>query len=137
MQTLVLFASILMGFVNQQQIMNLQEFSNRYKEVKVDQTKLKDISTKDVSVMVVLGTWCGDSVEHVPEFVKINETLRFQSIDWLCVGRKLKDDTGVVKDLKIERVPTFIFFKNGEEIGRIIEHPKKSMVEDIKNILKK
>jgi len=136
MQTILLITTILMGFVNQPQIMKLEKFSNRYKEVKIQQADLQNISVIDVTVIVVLGTWCGDSVEHVPEFVKINETLKFNSIEWLCVGRKLKDNTGVAKDLKIQRVPTFIFYKKGKEIGRIIETPKKTMEKDIKKILK-
>lgn len=136
MQGLLLISAILMGFVNQPQIMKLEDFSNRYKEVKIEQSKLQNISGKNITIMVVLGTWCEDSVDHVPEFVKISETVNFSSIEWLCVGRKLKDDTGVAKDMDIKKVPTFIFFKEGKEIGRIIEHPKKSMVEDLQEILK-
>jgi len=34
------------------------------------------------------------------------------------------------KKFKIERIPTFIFLRNGKEIGRIIETPVKSLEED-------
>jgi len=37
--------------------------------------------------------------------------------------------------LKVERVPTFIFFRDGREIGRIVENPKTGMVEDFMEIL--
>jgi len=137
MQTVLLIVAMLMGFVNQNQIMELPEFANRYKQVKVDEAKLNNVSGKGITVVVVLGTWCKDSVEHVPAFVKINEKLKFDAVDYICVGRKLKDDTGVVKDLNIKRIPTFIFFKSGEEIGRIVETPKKTLEEDIKQILSK
>jgi uncharacterized protein (DUF1015 family) len=39
-------------------------------------------------------------------------------------------------ELEIEKVPTFIVYRNGEEIGRIIETPIKSMEEDLYEILK-
>ena len=37
--------------------------------------------------------------------------------------------------LNIEKVPTFIFYKNGIEIGRIIESPEKSIEKDFLKIL--
>jgi thiol-disulfide isomerase/thioredoxin len=137
MQTVLLLIAMLTGFVTQNQIMEYPEFANRYKQVKINDAKLTNISGKNVTVMVVLGTWCKDSVEHVPVFVKISEKIKFDAIDWLCVGRKLKDNTGVVSDLNIKRIPTFIFFRNGEEIGRIVETPEKTIEDDIKQILKR
>ena len=38
-------------------------------------------------------------------------------------------------DLKIIRVPTFIFYKDEEEIGRYVEYPRESMEKDILKIL--
>jgi len=35
----------------------------------------------------------------------------------------------------IKRVPTFIFYKNNVEAGRIIENPATSLEQDIVNIL--
>jgi len=35
----------------------------------------------------------------------------------------------------VENVPTFIFFRNGEELGRIIEAPDKSLEEDMAGII--
>jgi hypothetical protein len=38
---------------------------------------------------------------------------------------------------QVERVPTFIFFRGSQEIGRIVEHPKNSLMEDTIAILSK
>ncbi len=42
-----------------------------------------------------------------------------------------------VKDMNIERVPTFIIYRGEKEIGRIVETPKKSLERDLWNIVKK
>jgi len=41
-----------------------------------------------------------------------------------------------IDNLDIKRVPTFIIYENGEEIGRIIETPKKSLEKDLEKIVK-
>jgi hypothetical protein len=42
---------------------------------------------------------------------------------------------GDFASLNIVRVPTFIFYKNNSEAGRIIEVPKTSLEQDMVNIL--
>ncbi len=44
---------------------------------------------------------------------------------------------GEYAGLGIERVPTFIFYKNNIEAGRIIENPVTSLEQDMVNILTK
>jgi hypothetical protein len=39
--------------------------------------------------------------------------------------------------LGIERVPTFIFYKNNSEAGRIIEVPVTSLEQDTRDILRR
>ncbi len=87
-------------------------------------------------VLIFLGTWCPDSREYVPKFIKI--------IDEAGISRKHVKTVGLNRDkvLKgltdkydIKRVPTFIFFQNGKEIGRIVEHPRVSLTKDIAKIV--
>jgi hypothetical protein len=40
-----------------------------------------------------------------------------------------------IKGKNIQKIPTFIFFIDGEEIGRVIEHPITSLEEDILDII--
>jgi len=42
---------------------------------------------------------------------------------------------GEYDSLDIQRVPTFIIYKNNIESGRIIETPKTSLEQDLVNIL--
>jgi hypothetical protein len=90
------------------------------------------------SITVVLGTWCGDSKEQVPRFIKILDVLDYNTnlLEIICVDRK-KSAGMDISSLKIERVPTFIFFKEGIEIGRITESPLITLEEDIIRLLNK
>ena len=126
----------LTGFVTTKDILSIPEFHERYESIKIDTAPLGGVSGKGISVIAVFGDWCSDSVEHVPEFIRIDEATHFDAIEWVAVGRHLADDTGIVETFHIQRVPTFIFMKDGKEIGRIVEHPKKTMVIDTAGILK-
>ena len=101
----------------------------------IDELKQTDIS--DYSITIVLGTWCPDSRREVPRFMKIvdlwgfpEEKIRFIGVDINKVA-PLAD----YPVLGIERVPTFIFFKNNSEVGRIIEVPVTSLEQDTRDIL--
>jgi ribosomal protein L30E len=57
-------------------------------------------------------------------------------VNYYNVKRKAsKDVKYYAADLKVERVPTFIFYRDGKEIGRIVENPQKSLVEDFLEII--
>ncbi len=93
----------------------------------------------DLTITIVLGTWCPDSRREVPRFIKMADLwgfpmnkIRFIGVDINKVA-PLEDYT----QLSIERVPTFIFYKNNIEKGRIIEVPVTSLEQDTRDILKK
>ena len=102
--------------------------------------KLKALNP-DVKVLIFLGTWCPDSEREVPHFFKIlkqaNLTLKL-SVEMWAVDRKKNLPNNLAKEYQIEYVPTFIFLKNGHEIGRIVESPEALYLEeDVLNILSK
>jgi hypothetical protein len=91
----------------------------------------------DVTITLVMGTWCGDSKEHVPHFYKILDLLKFDidKLNLICVDR-LKKAPGVdLTQLNIQLVPTFIFYRKDKEIGRIIETPVELMEKDMLRII--
>lgn len=80
--------------------------------------------------VIVLGTWCGDSKEQVPRFFKIIDQtgVQFDQLEIFCVDRTKEAPGMEIKAIyNIEKVPTFIFYQNDNEIGRIIETPKNSL----------
>ena len=100
--------------------------------------KIKEKTGHDLRVDVYLGLWCSDSLNNVPPFIKIIDLIDNDDVTVAFFDVKREDKKGTpyfVEELKIERVPTFIFIRNGREIGRIIENPEKNLVEDILAIL--
>lgn len=92
---------------------------------------------KVTSIDVYFAFWCGDSENNVPPFIKVLEKIGLAGIkvNYFSVGRKRPGEKFYFEKLNVERVPTFIFFKDGKEIGRIIENPKKTLEEDMLEIV--
>jgi hypothetical protein len=91
----------------------------------------------DMRVDVYLGLWCPDSRNNVPHFIKILDCVGTAvQVRYFGVPRKAsKDVKYYVEEMKVDRVPTFIFYRNGEEIGRIVENPKAGLLEDMMEIV--
>jgi len=98
---------------------------------------LKGKMGHSLRIDVYLGLWCPDSLNHVPKFIKIMDRLETDvPVNYYTVQRKAsKDIKYFVEDLKVERVPTFIFYRDGKEIGRIVENPQNSLLEDFLEIV--
>jgi hypothetical protein len=94
--------------------------------------------SQPVTVEVFYGGWCGDSRDHVPSFIKLLEAVNNSNITpmFLGVDRQKHEPLGLARDRRIERVPTFIVFTEGHEIGRIVETPEGSVEEHMVKILR-
>jgi thiol-disulfide isomerase/thioredoxin len=101
--------------------------------------KLLDLSKEGLTIKIVLGTWCPDSRREVPRFMRVIDMWQFpySKITFIGVDNAKLSPVGEYDKLDIQRVPTFIFYKNNIEAGRIIETPKTSLEQDIVNILTK
>ena len=98
--------------------------------------KLKDINIP-VHVEVFLGTWCSDSKTQVSAFFKVLDAIDSPLITASYVGVP-KDKTArqpYIQGRDIQRLPTFIVSVDGQEVGRIIETPVKSVEQDLLDIL--
>lgn len=84
-----------------------------------------------------MGTWCGDSKRETPRFYKVLEAAEFdlKNLEMITVNRGKKTPDNLERGFNIFRVPTFIFYKNGKEIGRYVEYPRKSLEKDMLDIL--
>jgi len=90
-----------------------------------------------VKVLVFFGGWCSDSKREVPRFLKVADAAGFPpgAIKFYALDRTKKSSDGLTDQFRIERVPTFIFMKEGSEIGRIVESPDVGMEQDMIAIL--
>lgn len=91
-----------------------------------------------VTIEVFYGGWCGDSRAHVPSFIKVLELVNNPHLTttFVAVDDKKHEPAGLTQDRHIERVPTFIVYAEGREIGRIVETPEGSLEEHLVKILK-
>ena len=91
----------------------------------------------EIKIEVFLGIWCPDSKQHVSAYIKIMEMAENPFIRTLYIGIPKEKDARqpYIQGKDIVKVPTFIVYINDEERGRIIEHPKKSVEEDLVDII--
>jgi len=84
-----------------------------------------------------MGTWCGDSKEQTPIFYKILDAANFNynNLQLIAVNRGKSTPDNLQEGLNIERVPTFIFYKKGKEIGRFVEFPQETVEADMLKIV--
>ena len=59
-----------------------------------------------------------------------------EKVEIICVDEDKHTENTELAGLKIELVPTIIFYKDGSELGRIIESPQETLEKDMVKILK-
>jgi len=79
---------------------------------------LLEINKDDITIKIVMGTWCPDSRREVPRFMRVLNIWQFPSEKLTVLG---VDNTklcpiGDFDKLDIQRVPTFILYKNNIEV---------------------
>ncbi len=91
-----------------------------------------------VSIKVFMGTWCHDSHRELPRFYKLMKELdaSFSNFEVVGLTRGKKTPDNLQKGYNIKHTPSFIFFRNGKEIGRYVEQPRETMEKDFLKILK-
>lgn len=117
-------------------------YEPEYTSYEVEEAKLKDIK-KDIKkyrIEVFVGTWCSDSQRELPRLYKILESMKYPTASKMKVfgvNRQKKSFYGEEIGKDISHVPTFIFYLNDKEVGRIVESPVSGYLEeDIAMIIK-
>jgi thiol-disulfide isomerase/thioredoxin len=92
---------------------------------------------REVKVEIFLGTWCTDSKAHVSAYFKVLDLADTPLIQTVCTGipEAKENRSAYYRGREIVRLPTFLVFVDGREIGRIVETPEKSVEEDLVRIL--
>jgi thiol-disulfide isomerase/thioredoxin len=136
--------TILIGFCNKDGFKLIHAFDSAYTmEYSLYQPEKQYVESipfhlKKVKITIVMGSWCGDSREWVPRFYNIMDKTGFnyeKNLKIISVDRDRKAPGTKVDLLKIERVPTFIFYRRNKEIGRIIETPADIFEKEILRII--
>lgn len=103
-------------------------------------TKKDGKELRKVKVKAFLGTWCGDTKFLLPKFVKAWEAMGLKEDQIEFIALHVEDEkykqgpNNETNDYAIHKVPTFVFEKDGEEIGRIVERTVFDLDTDIQLI---
>jgi hypothetical protein len=136
-------ANILYGYSNleglKKEPFNLW-FDFEYDSYQPDMAVLEQLNIEkldELEIIIVMGTWCSDSQREVPRFYKMMESIGYETtkLTLINVDRTKQAKGTPTGKLKIERIPVFIFLKDGKEIGRIVESPKESLEKDMLKII--
>jgi len=112
-------------------------FKEEYDDFQPSAMELDLIQTlQGGDMLVMFGTWCHDSEREVPRLLKLLETgeVTLQSLTLLAVDYDKKEPSGVARQHQLKYTPTFVLFKRGEELGRVIEKPTRSLAADLAQI---
>ena len=114
-------------------------FNNEYDNYIVDTLTINLVANRirDINFTIVMGSWCSDSRKQIPRLLKILDFLNYQEskIQMLAVDRDKKAGDCDINYLKVKLFPTIILYKEDIEVGRIVESPRKSLEEDLVNII--
>lgn len=114
-------------------------FTPNYEAYELDMQTINNLKPllKGVKIKAVIGTWCGDSRRETPHFYKLLDAVDFdyKNLQMIAVNRSKKSTNNEQAGLDIIRVPTFIFYKNGQEINRFVEYPVETLEKDFLKIL--
>jgi thiol-disulfide isomerase/thioredoxin len=113
-----------------------KENADQYVPDKKAVAKIKRLK-EPVSIIMFLGTWCGDSQRESPKLLKILDSAKNPkiSITMYGVDATKNEGGGLTKKYDIQRVPTILFLKGGKELGRIVEYPEDTMEADFLAIM--
>lgn len=133
---------VLKGKIDMQTLMNDSAFAWFYTGVNGYQPNdnmlnyIKDNRGK-FNVVAVVGTWEDQSRVLLPELYKIMILGGSPDEQVLTYGADEKLQTNAPQDYKIKKLPTFILFREGKEIGRLNGEVGESLESDMARILLK
>jgi thiol-disulfide isomerase/thioredoxin len=94
----------------------------------------KKLGATDVEAYVA--SWCPDTHEQLPVFLSTLDAsgAKPKSLKLFALDKR-KTYPGYANERNIERIPTFVFLRDGKEVGRFVETPKKTVLDDLNEII--
>jgi cyclophilin family peptidyl-prolyl cis-trans isomerase/HEAT repeat protein len=93
-------------------------------------------------VEVFMGTWCDDSQREVPKFLRITDDLKSQfgvelPVRFVAVDKSKQQPAALLLGKSLAKVATFIYYRDGQELGRIEERPQGVFEDDLLALMNK
>ena len=116
-------------------------FEPAYNDYKPDEATVAQLKTliEGSDIRIVLGTWCSDSRREVPRFLKVLKAIDYplQRLEIIGLNRLKRAPHVGIGEGYVDFVPTFFFFSNGVEVGRIVETPYDTLEADMMHLLER
>jgi hypothetical protein len=131
--------TLIIGKIENKQLKEYSWYDKGFAAYQPDNTVVQQLGqyAPKMKLMIVMGTWCGDSKEHVPAFWKVASQCGIgeSQVEMIGVNRQKHCPFPDISSLNIEYVPTFIVFYDNVQIGKIVETPKKNIEQDLLDLL--
>jgi thiol-disulfide isomerase/thioredoxin len=130
-----------LGLISETQLLNdFSGFSKGYQAFSITEEERELIAQwpKTLIIDVYFGTWCHDSEREVPKLLKILKANKGITPKLIALDYQKEDPQQLAKENHIKYTPTIVIYRDEskkEELGRIIERPSKSLIEDIDQLL--
>lgn len=109
-------------------------FTPRYEEFSPESESMATIKENigDYKIKLLMGTWCGDSKRELPKLLKILDEANYDydNLEMVAVDYNKQTPSKIEQELNVERVPTIIFYKDGEEVNRFVEYSQEESIEE-------
>ncbi len=133
---------VLLGYTSSSQLDNAKIFPWYYYGIRAYHPNdslvqlIKPLSDS-LGVLIVAGTWCGDTQTELPKMMRLLQKINTNDslVNIQLVNRAKSNLYFQAKTMHVKAIPCFIFYKQGKEIGRIIEHANNSYEADLLKIL--
>jgi thioredoxin 1 len=134
-------ADFALGVISESQLLSdFSGFNEKFQAFSISEQEQKSIALwpNTLQIDVYFGTWCHDSEREVPKILKLLKANKNITLNLIALDYQKEDPQALAKDNQIKYTPTFIIYRDKskkEELGRIIERPNKSLVEDINQLI--
>jgi len=118
---------------------DVPEYAQRKQAYAPDATVLEMMKTyvkPEDHIEVFMGTWCDDSQREVPKFLRISDELKSRfgiavPTTFVAVDRAKQKPEELLAGKHADKVPTFIYYRGDQELGRIVERPQGVFEDDL------
>jgi len=133
---------LLVGKISQGSLFrDYPSFWNPYRDYTPRQDAVERIAAVRGSydLLVFFGTWSPDSLREVPRLLRVLDAAGNKDFRLALYGvdREKREGLGMAETFGIRSVPSVVVLRDGIERGRIVERPRRSMEEDLLEILMK
>jgi thiol-disulfide isomerase/thioredoxin len=108
-------------------------FAENQKGYTPEAAALQALKAKKDSIHIVTfgGTWCGDTRFVVPKLLALTDAAGFspERLTLIGVDESKKTVHHLAETFNVTLVPTIIVFKNGKEVGRVVEYGKYGLFD--------